>query len=367
MQSSDAALRRPPLLLRGPVHEVTHGGASRDFQTRVGHPGVHDEEGCTPCVVVLTRTADREIDELSLRLAADGIPLLRMDSDRCLDIDVCWDVERGVLLTSAGRFRPRVSWVRYFHTSATAAGDDDPRSAAYARDQWDAWAPVMHGAHGVRAVNGPAEPGGLGRVAQLAQAQAVGLRTPATVVSTSLAEAARRIPGSGDLIVKSLGEHFVEPVPRHLTGLVPRRVSRRDALSEEAVEPAPVIVQELIPCARELRVYAVGGALVTFGVRRPSPEALWTAPDRLRADIVPTPNELQRPLRRLVKHWSLDVAAFDLLDTDSGPVFLEVNAACDWRWCESLAGVAPISAAVCALVADVFADERAFKLARGPR
>jgi glutathione synthase/RimK-type ligase-like ATP-grasp enzyme len=337
------------VLLRRPTHETTLVPASYDFQARVGRPRMHDDDGCTPCVVVLSRTADRELDELSLRLAADGVPMLRMDSDRLQGQDVCWDLERDVLVTGGRSFSPRVCWVRYFAPSAIPAVSD-VRLAAYMRDQWPSWVYVLLAARGAHAVNAATGRWTPNRIEQIAEARSVGLRTPTTVVATSLAAAARRIPGEGDLLVKSLGEHFVEPVPGHLTGLAPRRVGRHESMSSAVVEPAPVIVQEFLHCERELRIYAVGGAFVTFAVHRPSPESLWTEPERLRACVVRTPDALAQPLRRLVSHWDLDVAAFDFLETPGGLVFLEVNVACDWLWCESLAGASPVSTAVHKLV-----------------
>jgi glutathione synthase/RimK-type ligase-like ATP-grasp enzyme len=357
---------RLPVLLRGPTHETTLVPASYDFQTRVGRPSMHDDDGCTPCVVVLSRTADREMDELSLRLAADGIPMLRMDSDRLQGQDVCWDLERDVLVTGGRSFSPRACWVRYFAPSAIPAVSD-ARLSAYMRDQWPSWACVLLAAHGAHAVNAATGRGTPDRIEQLTEARSVGLRTPTTVVATSLAEAARRIPGDGDLLVKSLGEHFVEPAPGHLTGLAPRRIGRHESMSSDVLEPAPVIVQEFLHCERELRIYAVDREFVTFAVHRPSPESLWTEPDRLRGCVVRTPDALARALRRLVSHWGLDVAAFDFLETPGGLVFLEVNVACDWLWCESLAGASPVSAAVHKLVSGRFDAKHASMSGRDPR
>jgi glutathione synthase/RimK-type ligase-like ATP-grasp enzyme len=357
---------RLPVLLRGPAHETTLVPASYDFQTRVGCPSMRDEDGCTPCVVVLSRTADREMDELSLRLAADGIPMLRMDSDRLQGQDLCWDVERDVLVAGDRSFSPRACWVRYFAPSAIPVVSD-ARLAAYMRDQWPSWAYVLLAARGAHAVNAATGRGTPDRIEQLAQARSAGFRTPATVVATSLAAAARRIPGDGDLLVKSLGEHFVEPAPGRLTGLAPRRVGRRESMSSDVLEPAPVIVQEFLHCERELRIYVVGGEFITFAVHRPSPEALWTEPDRLRGSVARTPDALARGLRRLVAHWGLDVAAFDFLETPGGLVFLEVNVACDWLWCESLAGASPVSAAVHKFVWGHFDTRHAVISGRDPR
>ena len=72
------------------------------------------------------------------------------------------------------------------------------------------------------------------------------------------------------------------------------------------------------------------------------------------ARAVPTPPELERPLTRLADTWNLDVAAFDVLDTEDGPVFLEVNPACDWLWSERLAGDRLVSQRVAELVSRRF-------------
>src|SRR5215204_4183371 len=65
---------RRPLLLREPLHRSSLSAESLDFQVRVGRPDPSERGPQTPCVLVLTRTADREIDELSLALAAAGGP-----------------------------------------------------------------------------------------------------------------------------------------------------------------------------------------------------------------------------------------------------------------------------------------------------
>ena len=73
---------------------------------------------------------------------------------------------------------------------------------------------------------------------------------------------------------------------------------------------------------------------------------------------VPTSPELEHPLLELAEKWELDVAAFDLLDTADGPVFLEVNPACDWLWSEHLADDKRVSERVAAFVSSRFDDAR---------
>jgi glutathione synthase/RimK-type ligase-like ATP-grasp enzyme len=233
-------------------------------------------------------------------------------------------------------------------------GDGGRELTSYQRTQWSGWVPVMMSAEGGADVNPSAESGSPDRVTQLAAARAAGLRTPATVVTNSPWAAARQLPGAGDVIVKALGEHYIEPHPGHLIGIAPRRVSRRELMQAELVEPAPILVQEFVASERELRIYLVGGDLITYAVEKPSPESLWEGDASVYVRAVPTPHELEQPLLRLAERWDLDVAAFDLLDTTDGPMFLEVNPACDWLWSEKLAGDKRVSERVAALVSARF-------------
>jgi glutathione synthase/RimK-type ligase-like ATP-grasp enzyme len=56
--------------------------------------------------------------------------------------------------------------------------------------------------------------------------------------------------------------------------------------------------------------------------------------------------------------WNLDVAAFDLLASPEGLVFLEVNPTCSWFWCERSAGSDSITGRVTELVSTLFDKAR---------
>src|SRR4051794_30426507 len=132
-----------PLLLTGPLHTTTLDPESLDFQVRVGRPGLPATNGPVPCVLVLTRAADREIDELSVALAASGIAMVRLDSDRTPAQDVVWKPADGVLVHAGAAFRPVLAWSRYFTPGSVRAPGLDPRLAAYARDGWQAAATAL--------------------------------------------------------------------------------------------------------------------------------------------------------------------------------------------------------------------------------
>ena len=330
---------------------------SLDFQTRLGRPPVGDPGGPAPGVLVLTRAADREVDELSLRLAVRGVPMLRLDSDRSAGLELTWDALDGVVETPDVRFAPRTVWLRHFSGASVPSqgmnGVDD-----YVREQWVAWSRmVLAGARSVvvnGSANGTANLSATDRVAQLAAARQVGLRVPATVVTSRPGSAADRIPGHGDLMVKSLGDPFVEPVPGCLRTVFPRRLSRAELAAVRAVEPAPVMVQEFVPSSRRLRMYAVGGELIGFelGARPEAPRggAEQGSAEQGSVTPVPVPDELRAQLKVLAGRWGMDVAAIDLLDTADGPVFLQVTAACQWLRLERAAGVSTVTDAVAGLL-----------------
>jgi hypothetical protein len=279
------------------------------------------------------------VDELSLRLAVRGVPMLRLDSDRAAGLELTWDVTDSVVETPDGRFAPRAVWLRHFSGASVPSrgvgGLDD-----YVREQWVAWSRMLLAEERFEVVNGTVEHAPPDPVAQLAAARQVGLRVPA----------ADRIPGDGDLLVKTLGGQFVEPVPGRLRALLPRRLSRAHLRSVQAVEPAPVMVQEFVPSARQLRVYSVGGELIGFEQSAHRPDAPFS--DTVQRSVAATsvPDGLREPLEILTRRWGLDVAAFDLLDTTDGPVFLQVDTACDWLALERRAGVTSVTDAVAGLL-----------------
>jgi glutathione synthase/RimK-type ligase-like ATP-grasp enzyme len=294
------------------------------------------------------------MDELSLRLAAGGIPVVRMDSDRCLGEPVQWDPASRVLVWRGERFTPVLSWLRYFTPESMACGD--PAETLYAREQWTAFVTALRSVP--RAINPSTWPGVPDRLTQLKAARNAGLRVPASLVTTRLADAAAAIPGDGDLLVKSLGRHMIEDPPGRMRGLFPRRVPRCEVAREHTAESGPVLVQEFVESVRELRVHVVGESFSAYAVTRPTPDSLWTRPDLIVAESVTLPPALIDRLTKVSRMFGLDVGGFDLLETAHGePVFLEVNPEGSWLWVERLARSSETSQATWDLITRIFREE----------
>jgi glutathione synthase/RimK-type ligase-like ATP-grasp enzyme len=66
----------------------------------------------------------------------------------------------------------------------------------------------------------------------------------------------------------------------------------------------------------------------------------------LEHDVVELPTEVQTLCRAIVKRYGLHMAGIDLVQRGDGSyVFLEINAAGQWRWIEEITG-APIASEI---------------------
>lgn len=354
-----------PLLLRSAPHVEDIRSVSMDFQVRVGRPRVTPRDGAQPCVLLVTRADDGEMDELSLSLAARGIPVVRLDSDRCVGETLSWDPEFGVIRLDGENFRPAVIWQRYFVAASIAAADST--ATLYAREQWAAFVAAVTSTGSAlsapastvpRTINASCPPGLPDRITQLRVARKAGLRVPASLVTTRPADAVPSIAGMSDLLVKSLGQHLIEDPPGRMRGVFPRRVTRQELCDGTGVEPAPVLVQEFVESERELRVHVVGDRFFGYAITRPTPDAPWTDPDSVVVEPIPVSARLSEQLTSVARAFGLDVAGFDLLDT-AEPVFLEVNPEGSWRWVETRCGSVAVSEATRDLIIRTFDESSA--------
>jgi glutathione synthase/RimK-type ligase-like ATP-grasp enzyme len=330
------------LLDQAPVQDVSR--RSLDVQVRFGPAGAHLSP--TPAVVLCTRAADPDADELSLRLAARSVPVVRIDADRDDDDDLAWDGERLTLERDRRIYLPRVLWTRLF-APAGRPGDQHTREQTAARAANLAALPgALTVNPGARLADAP------NRVAQLAYAHARGFRTPRSLVTHLPADAATRF--HGPVVIKAVGPHFTEAEPGRAQTLIPRRVERK-RLAGVPPQTAPLLVQEAIEHHRELRVFVVGTRCITFALRKPALDAAALAPETIDVEPAELPADTAARVLALTEDLGLHVAAVDLLDTGDELVFLEVNASGSWRWFEHRTGTTAVSEAVADWIAEAMA------------
>jgi hypothetical protein len=133
------------------------------------------------------------------------------------------------------------------------------------------------------------------------------------------------------------------------------RMSRRDLGYVEAVRFCPMIFQEYVPKAFELRITVVGEHI--FAAEIHSQESNHARHDWRRYDHYHTrygvhnlPDNIARRCRLLAKRMQLTFGAIDMIVTPEGEyVFLEINVNGQYLWIEEQTGL-PISSSIADLL-----------------
>jgi hypothetical protein len=265
-------------------------------------------------------------------------------------LSVALDPSTGLLDLGGRLVRPVVVWVR--HASACAivaharpAGSMGPLAAA----SWSIFLQQLTGL-GTLALPGtaPAGPG------QLLDAEKLGIKAPRTFLTTDIGAGARQLR-TRRVIVKTPDFRLFEPDHRNWFRCLPTIVDRDAAESHRAVGERPVVVQEYLAHAQELRVFYLDEGICAFEVRKAEPASMWTDPDSVTVTKVDCPQAASDTVRTLCTAWRLRFGAFDLLVSESGEViFLEVNPDGDWLWYEHKARWHGVSFMAAVMVRELF-------------
>jgi len=186
---------------------------------------------------------------------------------------------------------------------------------------------------------------------QLRLAARAGLCVPRTLV-TNDASAARQFfaETEGQTIAKLLRPLAVS-MDADTPFVYTNRVREEDLDQAEALRHSPMVFQELIPKAYELRVACVAGkafagALDATGTSRGHTDWRRAAPEECRWQAAELPTPVANSLQVMMSELGLVFGAVDLICTPAGEyVFLEVNPGGEWGMLERDLGL-PISEAI---------------------
>ncbi len=328
----------------------------------------------TPCVLLLSRACDTDLDPVRNLLAGAGIRTARLNAEELAATSLTIAADGRTVHLNGRALTPTVTWIRHFAPTAVDPAALDPSAfaaahtpfahtpfardpavlaadgpgaahTAFLRDSWQAAAGQLAAVSGT-AIR-PDRPGVLG---QLDLARRCGVAAPRAVLTTDPHLVRDEFDGPR-VVVKAAGHHFVEPVPGRLHGIFPTVLDRAELAGGPRPGP-PVIVQEYVEHEAELRVYFVAGRLHAFAVSKTTPADPWTAPDRIGVRALPSPPPaVAAATRTLAAAMSLRYGAFDFLLSGGTPVFLEVNPDGDWRWAERRTRATPVTVAVAAMLA----------------
>jgi hypothetical protein len=181
------------------------------------------------------------------------------------------------------------------------------------------------------------------KISQMAAAIKSGFRTPLTIASTRKSEILRFV-SRGPSISKSLGKSIVpgcfdgqggrhEPIR-----IMTQRITAEEIAAHSRAEIAsiPLLIQEEIKKAYELRVLAVGGESFAFKIdsQRSEHTALdWRMGERDLSmySFVDISSILAERVRMLLAYLDLDIGVLDLAVCDNGDeIFFECNPVGQW-------------------------------------
>lgn len=306
-------------------------------------------------LLIVSNTQDLHSDVVVLECAARGAPVLRLNTEQYparigLDLRLNGASWSGTLrvpgraavsldqIQSVWYRRPELPSVDHLAPADRELVREEASTALGMLYQaledrfWMSWPPALRAAQ---------QKGG-----QLVRASRLGLATPRSLVTSDPHE-----------IVALLAEHGPRGVVKRLgaiTGLneaIYTTPIDRDTIrgSEAEIAVCPVLVQEYVPKAVEIRAVVVDETVLAAEIHSQTNER--TRHDLRRQDLLRTPHRrhalpdrIAAALVSLTRSYGLTFSAADLILTPEGEyVFLDLNPNGQWGWIESLTGL-PIAA-----------------------
>jgi len=312
-------------------------------------------------VLLLTHSGDfYTVDLVSQALARKGVRPIRFNTDlfpSSIKLSTRAGDERTAdLFTEEGAqlstTEVRAVWARKLWTPLMADDIDERYRSMCITESIAALEGFLDALHDSRWVND------LGRQRaaenkqrQLRLAERAGLRVPRTLVTNDPAAARQFFAETGGQMVAKLLRPLTVSMDAVASFVYTNRVREEDLAGADALRHCPMVFQELIPKACELRVaYVAGetfaGALDASGTSRGQTDWRRVAPEECRWQKTQLPTEVASGLQALMSELGLVFGAVDLIYTPAGEyVFLEVNPGGEWGMLERDLGL-PISEAI---------------------
>jgi MvdC family ATP-grasp ribosomal peptide maturase len=312
-------------------------------------------------VLLLTHSGDfYTIDLVAQALARMGVRPIRFNTDlfpSLVKLSARAGDKRAAHLFTEAREQTsadevRAVWARKLWSPRMANDLDERYRSMCIRESAAALEGFLDALHSARWVNDlDRQRDAENKQRQLRLAARAGLRVPRTLVTNDPANARQFFAETeGQTVAKLL-----RPLTVSMDAVKPfvytNRVREEDLAGAEALRHSPMVFQELIPKACELRVACVAdeafaGALDTTGTSRGHTDWRRAAPEECRWQKAQLPTEVASSLQTLMSELGLVFGAVDLICTPSGEhVFLEVNPSGEWGMLERDLGL-PISEAI---------------------
>jgi len=312
-------------------------------------------------VLLLTHSGDfYTVDLVSQALERRGARPVRFNTDLFPSLvklsGRAGDERAAHLVTETGEeISPeevRAVWARKLWTPRMAHDLDERYRSMCINESTAALAGFLDALHNSRWINNlDRQRDAENKQRQLRLAARAGLRVPRTLVTNDAATARQFFAEtSGETVAKLLLPLTVS-MDATEAFVYTTRLREEDLATAEQLRHSPMVFQELIPKACELRIaYVAGktftGALDATGTSRGHTDWRRAAPEECRWQRAQLPTEVTTSLQVLMSELGLVFGAIDLICTPKGEyVFLEVNPGGEWGMLERDLGF-PISDAI---------------------
>ncbi len=293
----------------------------------------------SPSALLLTTVYDFSADLVALRLEEMGVPFLRINREHFQSYRITIDpVEPSVVIYRDGELVGNSSslksvWFRQpvflRNTPPIPLSPEDQLQ----RSQWTAFLRAFSVFDNISWMNWPqatylAET----KPYQLLVANRCGLRVPQTLVGNDSDQFQERFPCP--IIAKSLDTILMREGSENLFTYTTQCDIQE--LTDDTVATAPLIVQECFEVKTDCRVTVVGEKVFAVKILKmgmPIKGDWRTTPkEELEYIDFKLPEMIERACKTLVRKLGLVFGAIDLLETDDGFVFLEINPTGEWGW-----------------------------------
>ena len=318
-------------------------------------------EASRDAVLLLTHSADfYTIDLVAEALTRRGARPFRLNTDRfpaSVKLSARAGNDRAThLVTDMGAqvsaAEIRAVWARKLWAPRMGADLDERFREMCVRESVAALEGFLDALHDARWVNDiRRERAAENKQRQLRVAAQAGLLIPRTLVTNDPAAARQFFAETEGRMVAKLLRPLTVSMNAPSLFVYTSRVREEDLDGAETLRHSPMVFQELIPKARELRVAWVAGeaftgALDASGTSRGQTDWRRAAPEECRWQRAELPAEVSRGLQALMSGLGLVFGAIDLICTPAGEhVFLEVNPSGEWGMLERDLGL-PIADAI---------------------
>lgn len=177
------------------------------------------------------------------------------------------------------------------------------------------------------------------KLLQLKVAKQLGFTIPETIFTNNKEDALAFARKHKEVALKVIDQVVIENQGSERY-MYTKRLSHEDLSKLDGFQISPVILQEYIPKAYEVRVTCVGDTIFSCRIdSQTSNEGREDWRNGMLSEVTHTPINLpvnvEDKLRKMMRYYQLQYGAFDIIVTpDNQYVFLEVNPNGQWAWIE---------------------------------